>query len=489
MFLTMGVGLFTSRLVLQALGVEDYGIYGLVGGIVTMFSFLNSAMSSATQRYLSFDIGKGDTERLQKTFNATLNIHILIAGVILILAETIGLWFVNYKLNIPADRMQAANWVYQFSILTFILGVIQVPYNALLIAREHMNVYAYMSILESLLKLIIVLVLVKFGNDKLILYAILTFAVSFIIRTLYKLYCKKYFKESQYQFYYDKAYYKELLNYSGWNLFGNIAMVARGQGTNILINIFFGATVNAAYSLTLMVQGIVTTFVSNFQMAINPQIIKNYASGNTSKSLELINISVKASFFVMLILVVPFIINADYILHLWLDTVPTYTVEFVKLALIFILIETLSNPLLSGITATGNIKKYHVVISFFNFLNLPLLWFTFKLTNNPITLYAVFLPISLFLFFLRLYFAKKLMKLDIILFFKQVLFRIISVFIPLVIGYFLIEFQTENKTIFNVITESFTATAFTIIIIFFLGLNANERHLLSKIFKNKILRK
>ena len=194
MFLTMGVGLFTSRLVLQALGVEDYGIYGLVGGIVTMFSFLNSAMSSATQRYLSFDIGKGDTERLQKTFNATLNIHILIAGVILILAETIGLWFVNYKLNIPAERMQAANWVYQFSIFTFILGVIQVPYNALLIAREHMNIYAYMSILESLLKLIIVLVLVQLGNDKLILYAILSFVVSFIIRTLYKLYCKKYFK-------------------------------------------------------------------------------------------------------------------------------------------------------------------------------------------------------------------------------------------------------------------------------------------------------
>lgn len=312
----MGVGLYTSRLVLDALGVVDYGIYGLVGGIVSMLAFMNSAMSSATQRYLSFDIGKKDWERLQKTFNATLNIHILIAILILILAETIGLWFVNTQLEIPKERMYAANWVYQFSIFAFILNVIQVPYNALLFAREHMSVYAYVSILETVLKLLTVLYLVQADSDKLILYSILTFGVAFVIRMTYQIYCRKRFPESKYKFYWNKAYYKELMNYSGWNLFGNIASVARSQGSNILLNLFFGPVLNAAYGITVMVQGIIGNFVSNFQVAVNPQIVKNYAAGQNEASLNLMYKSSKFSFFGMLILVVPLLINLEYVMNL-----------------------------------------------------------------------------------------------------------------------------------------------------------------------------
>lgn len=489
MFLTMGVGLYTSRLVLQTLGVEDYGIYGLVGGIVTMFAFLNSAMSSATQRYLSFDIGKGDSIKLKQTFNATLNIHILIAGIIFILAETIGLWFVNYKLNIPAERMVAANWVYQFSIFTFILGVIQVPYNALLIAREHMNVYAYMSIIEVVLKLVIVLILVKFGEDKLILYALLTFAVSFIIRTLYKIYCKKHFKEATYQFYYDKAYYKELLSYSGWNLFGNIAAIARGQGSNILLNLFFGPIANAAYSLTIMVQGIIGTFVGNFQTALNPQITKNYAKGDVEASLNLMFKSSKFSYFAMFILVVPFLYNIDYVMHLWLGNIPPYATQFIQLALIYSLIETISNPLMTGAQATGRIKWYQIVIGSFIFLTLPVVWIVFKVVPEPSYLYFVLIGNSIIAFVFRIFFLKKMMGLKLIQYIRAVLLPILLVSS---IAYGLFFYTTapfvldKHQGLIQLLISSFVIMCFNILMILTLGMTKEERNYLYVNIKSKI---
>lgn len=490
MFITMGVGLYTSRLVLQTLGVEDYGIYGLVGGIVTMFSFLNSAMSSATQRYLSFDIGKNDADRLKKTFNATLNIHILIAGIIFLLAETIGLWFINYKLNIPAERMGAANWVYQFSIFTFILGVIQVPYNALLIAREHMNVYAYMSIVEVVLKLIIVFILVTFGEDKLILYALLTFAVSFIVRMLYKLYCKKHFKESAYEFHYDKTFYKELLSYSGWNLFGNIAAIARGQGSNILLNLFFGPVANAAYSLTVMLQGIIGSFISNFQTALNPQITKNYAKGEVEASLNLMFKSSKYSFFAMFILVVPFLYNIDYVMHLWLGDVPPYAIQFIQLALIYSLLETISNPLMTGLQATGKISKYQMVVGILIFLNLPLVWLILKLTQTPYYMYISFVGISLVALQLRLMFIKKLMNVDITGFYTHVLFPIISVVVPIcVVFYYSCITIGGAKDFIELILYSGILTFINLCLIYVLGISKKESTYLISTIKNKLKRK
>ena len=274
MFFTMAVSLYTSRVVLNTLGIIDYGVYSIVGGIVTMFSFFNGAMTSATQRFLAFDIGKNDLQQLKKTFNATLNIHIAISILVLVLAETIGLWFVNHKLNLPVDRMVAVNWVYQFSVFTFLLGIIQVPYDALIIAREKFDIYAYMSFVEAFLKLLIVYLLVIYSLDKLILYAGLLFFVSFLVRMGHKFYCKRYYEETKYQYYFDKSFYKVLLSYSGWNLFGNIASVARGQGSNILLNLFFGTVLNAAYGISIQLQGAIQAFVSNFQMAVNPNIIK-----------------------------------------------------------------------------------------------------------------------------------------------------------------------------------------------------------------------
>ncbi|RBN49507.1 hypothetical protein DR980_12505 [Flavobacterium psychrolimnae] len=474
MFLTMGVGLFTSRLVLDALGVSDYGIYGLVGGMVTMFAFLNSAMASATQRYLSFDIGRNDMEQLQKTFNATLNIHIFIALVILILGETIGLWFINYKLNIPTERLYAVNWVYQFSILTFLLSVIQVPYNALLMAREHMQAYAYLSVVETILKLVIVLLLLQLNADKLVLYAILTFIVSLIMQFVFKYYCKRHFKESVYHFYYDKVYYKELLSYSGWNLFGNIAGIARGQGSNILLNLFFGPVANASYSLTLMVQGVIGNFISNFQIAVNPQIIKNYSKGDTEASLNLMYKSAKFSFFAMLILITPFLANIDYIMNLWLTKVPQFTIEFIQLALIYSLIETLANPLIIGAQATGKIKWYQIVVGTFIFLTLPAIWLTFKITNNPINTFWVLIGNSVIALVFRLLFLKKMMGLNLKDFNLKVLLKVLLVsgttFILVNIA------KLSNATsLFELCYQSVVICGLTVIPIILLGVSKNEK--------------
>src|SRR5690554_4827200 len=325
MILTMGISLYTSRVVLNVLGIEDYGIYSIVGGIVALFSFFNSAMSSATQRFLSYDIGNGDKKKLSQTFNSTVNIHIIIALIIIICAETIGLWFINHKLNIPEDRIEALNWIYQFSLFTFIVTVLQVPFNALLIAREHMKVYAYFSIVEVLLKLIIVYLLFILPFEKLKTYAVLVFCVALIVAILYRVYCRFNFIESKYYFYYNKSTYSDLLSFSGWSLFGNIAALARGQGSNIILNIFFGTTVNAAYGITSQVRGAVSVFVSNFQLAVNPRIVKSYAQDKLDECHKLIFQSSKISFFLLFIIVIPIIYNVTFILEIWLKNVPKYT--------------------------------------------------------------------------------------------------------------------------------------------------------------------
>ena len=488
MFLTMGVGLYTSRLILQALGVVDYGIYGLVGGIVTTFAFLNSAMASATQRYLSFDIGKNDTDRLQKTFNATLNIHILIAIVVFVLAETLGLWFVNEQLNIPDERMIAANWVYQFSIFAFVLEIVQVPYNALLFAREHMKVYAYVSIVETLLKLSIAILLLQFHTDRLILYAILAFVVAFIIRLIYKIYCKKHFKESVYHFFWDKAYYKELLSYSGWNLFGNIAAVARNQGSNILLNLFFGPVVNAAYTITSMLQGVIGSFVSNFQVAVNPQIVKNYAKGDTSSSLQLIYKSSKFSFFGMLLLMVPFLANTNYIMQLWLKQVPPYAVNFIRVALVYSLIETLANPLMAGAQATGKIKWYQIIIGSFIFLIFPTTYFVFKITNNPIDLYWVFIGNAVLALLFRILFLRRMIGMQFKEYFIKVILRICIVSGVVMLCIIVTPFSEATDFIqFIFHTVVLCVLSFFAILIF--GTTQGERKLGIDFIKNKLAKR
>jgi|LSQX01.1.fsa_nt_gb O-antigen/teichoic acid export membrane protein len=490
MILVMGVSLFTSRIVLQELGISDFGVYTVVGGFISLFAFLNIAMSAATQRYLTFDIGKKDFKALKKTFSATLTIHIGIAVLILLLAETVGLWYVNNKMVIPTERLVAANIVYQFSIAASLLSIIQVPYNSLIIAHEKMSVYAYVSILEVSLKLLIVFLLVFLGSDKLITYAILTFVVSFIIRIIYQMYCRKNFPESKYSFQWDWVYYKELIAYSGWNLFGNLAVVAKVQGSNLLLNLFFGTAVNAAYGIMATVNSAVNNLVSNFQVATNPQIIKSFASGENRTVEKLMNQATKFTYYLSLLLIAPLILNIDFILKLWLVNPPPHSAHFILIILICSLVDVLSKSIMTGITATGRIKTYHIVIGFFNSLIIPIAYilYKFEYSTNPNLIMYIWLFFSVISFGFRLLFVKRLMDYDIKLFLAKVLIPVFRItIIALLIGIGIKHlFQQINFSIF--IIETFALCTLLGIIIFQFGMESNEKKLVLRA-KDKIISK
>ncbi|RDC54264.1 lipopolysaccharide biosynthesis protein [Pedobacter chinensis] len=487
MFLTMGVSLYTSRVVLNALGIQDYGIYSVVGGVVTLFTFFNSAMSSATQRFLAMDVGKKDHVGLRKTFNSALVIHIGIALLVLLIAETIGLWFVNYKLNLPVGRINEANFVYQFSIMASMIGITQVPFNALIIVRERMNVFAVISIIEVILKLLIVYLLYLSSYDKLETYAVLLFITPLIISTIYKIYCLKNFKESAFRFYKDKTFYKTLISYSGWNLFGNIAYVAKGQGTNMLLNVFFGTVVNAAYGIMNQVQTAVNSFVSNFQMAVNPQIYKNYAQGNMQQMHKLMIQSSKFSYYLMFVLVCPIIFNVHFILIWWLKNPPQYTAILVNLALINLLIECLSRPLATGSLATGKIKWYQITVGSILFLNLPLSYLAFKIAKDPSLFLYITIVLSLITLVIRLMFLKKMVALGLSIFAKEVFLPILYI-TCLCVGllYAFNFFAGQSDTFFKLIWESLVIVTVTLTVIFSLGFKKSEKAMVYNLIRKKL---
>ncbi|WP_373707494.1 MATE family efflux transporter [Kaistella sp.] len=475
MFLNMGVGLFTAGIVLNTLGISDYGIYNIVGGFVSMFGFLNASMSSATQRFLSFDLGKNDTEQLRKTFSSAVTIHFAIALIIVLVLETFGLWYINNKLNVPTNRMTAVNVVFHFSVLSSFFNIIQVPYNALITAHERFNVYAYISFVEIAFKLLILYLLINIEHDKLILYSVLLFVSSFIIRMIYRIYCRTHFAESRYQFYYDKNYFKTLLAFTGWNLFGEVAGVARGQGNNLLLNIFFGTTMNAAYGITAQVQGVVSSFVSNFQVAVNPQIVKTYSNNDREKTLFLMKESAKFSYYLMLIIALPIVFNLEYILSLWLKKYPDYTLGFIYLSIVGILIDTVSNPLMMGAKATGNIKWYQIIIGTLIFLCFPLSYLGLRWTKDPNIIFMIIIIINLLSLGFRLYFLKKIMKLNALSFMKDVLLNIIFCTVIILGSLYFIEKEVgKADSIFSLVYLSAIVLSVSAIIIYFLGFTKRE---------------
>lgn len=475
----MGVTLYTSRIVLDQLGVSDYGVYSLVGGIVALFGFLNSSMSSATQRYLAYDLGKQDEKRLQKTFSVTLTIHVGIAILILIVAESIGLWYVNFKVILPPDRLFAANIVYQFSVLTALISIIQVPYDSLITAYEKMNVYAYISIIEVGLKLGLVYLLVFYGGDKLIAFAAMTFLVSILTIIAYQIYCRKNYKASKYKFEYDKTYFKELINYSGWNLFGGLASVSRGQGINIILNVFFGTVVNAAYGLSLQVQSAVNQFVSNFQKAVNPQIIKSYSEGNIERMHKLIIQSSKFSFLLMLILVAPIIFNTDFILNLWLKKSPEHTAVFIQLSLISVLIDCISGPLMVAVQATGKIRNYQIIIGSLIILTLPIAALWLYLGGEAKVVFYSIILVNILSFISRLFFLKALLNLEITSYFKFAISRIVLVSIAV---YLLNSILIEDNHL-NGWLNLFYSIFITTLCVLSVGLSKTDYLLLKNIYK------
>lgn len=487
MFLIMGVTLYTSRIILNALGVSDYGLYTIVAGIVAMFGFINGAMTSSTQRYLSFDIGKKDDEQLKKTFSTSLIIHFIIGVLVLLVGETLGLWYINYKLVYPEDRTFAVNVVFHFSLLTLFFNIIQVPYNSLILARERMNIYAVVSILEAALKLLIAFVILHYGDDKLILYGGLTFIVSIIVRSVYQGYCRMNFTESKFKFIYDRKYFRELLFFSSWNMFGSLSLVAKNQGVNIVLNLFFGTVVNAAYGLAIQVQSAVTQFVTSFQSALNPPIVKGYASNNRNRSLHLVFLGARFSFFAVMVLSFPIIIYPELILHVWLGKiVPEYAESFLQLSLLSLIIDSLSGPFMTGIQATGRIRIYQIVVGSLN-LCIPILtFFLFKMGYPPTVAYIVLIVFSLLSFILRAIVLKRFYEFSMRIFITDVIIPVGLVSLTAtIVGQVLPKFID----VVDMVTLLVWSTVFglsQIPVIFYTGLNRAQRNSILTVLNTKL---
>lgn len=368
----MLVSLYTVRVVLNTLGAEDYGIFNVVAGVVVLFSFVNNAMATSVQRFFNFYLGKKDTEKTRNVYSASLVIHGVICLIFVVLAETVGLWFVNAKLNIPSERSNAAFWCYQTAVITTLANIMRVPYNAVIIAYEKMSFFAGLSIVEAVLKLAVVFLLKVTLLDKLVFYSFLLAGVSFVILAIYKFYCNKNFEIAHYRKNQDKGLGKELVSFSGWSLFGAVANVANTQGTNIVLNIFTNVTVNAAMGIANQVNAAVYSFVSNFQTAFNPQLVKSYAAGEKKELNQLIFRASKFSFLLLWLIVLPLSLNLETVLTLWLKNVPEYSVVFVQLILICSLVDCMTYPIAVAVQASGNIKFYQIIISCFIFANLPL---------------------------------------------------------------------------------------------------------------------
>ena len=391
MFISMVVGLYTSRVVLATLGVEDYGIYGVVGGVVAMMGFLNASMSGATSRFLTFELGRGDKDRLAKTFSSALIVHIAIAIIVFILAETVGLWFLCNKLNIPEGRMEAAHWVYQFSILATMLSITQVPYNATIIAHEKMDVYAYMEILNVSLKLLIVYLLCIGNFDKLILYASLMLAVSILIMMVYRIYAIRQFPEAHFHWIWDKTYLRPLLSFSGWDLYGNACVIARQQGTNFLINIFYGVVYNAASGIATTVQGTISGLAFNIILAFRPQIIKQYAKGNVEDMSKLVGNAVCFTTILFGCMSIPLILETHYIMKAWLGVIPEKSEIFCQILLIASFLGLLNNIWNTCIHATGKIKEISIFSGTFFLISLPIIYVVFQFKAPVESAYLVFI--------------------------------------------------------------------------------------------------
>lgn len=378
MLFCMLVGLYTSRVVLLVLGVEDYGVYNVVGGVVGMLGFLSSTMSGATSRFITFALGEGDVDKLSKTFNATLIIHFCIAIIVAFFAEIIGLWFLGHKFNIPQESMYAAYWVLHLSVMSAVLSIVQVPYNACIIAHEKMDVFAYAEMANMVMKLLIVFILQALGGNKLITYSLLMLCVSILITVFYIMYSIRHYMECRFHHCIDKNISKSILNFSTWDMFGHVGVSFRDQGSNMVLNIFWGPVLNAAAGLAITVQSVVYQFAGNMVTAIRPQIIKRYSVNDIQSMLELVYSSQRINLCFILLVVIPMIIEMPYLLQLWLAEVPEYLVVFCRLILIVDVLKSYSNITYIAIQATGDIRQVSIIRSVIYILSPIVLYLVFK---------------------------------------------------------------------------------------------------------------
>lgn len=491
MALLMLVTLYTSRVVLDALGVEDYGIYNVVGGVVTMLSFISSSLSGATSRFITFEIGRGSHDKIRTVFRCSLTIYYIFAIIILVLAETIGLWFVCNELVIPADRLNAAIWVYECSVLMFIVSIISIPYNAIIIAYEKMSAFAYISIYEAVAKLAIAILIPFCFIDKLIIYAVLLLLMQLSVRFIYMRYSWKHFDETKdAKWLWNSNFSRELLSYAGWTMNGNLAIIGYNQGINILLNVFFGPVVNAARAISMQVENAVNQMLGGFTMAIRPQIVKSYAQGDLQYMHSLLIKGTKFSFFLTLIFVVPLSLNLEYILGLWLKEVPQYTCVFSQMLLLASLGFALSRPTIMAVHATGKIKKFQLVEGSLLLTIVPisyvgLEWFDF----SPYGVIAVYLIVETLTQLVRVWIIYPMISLSIGRYFKDIILQIFKVLIPICFTVYLLYTYHYCDSLGTLITNVLVTVITTAVSIYFLGLSSGERTpIINKIYLLKIRR-
>lgn len=483
----MAVSLYTVKLVLNCLGVVDYGIYNVVGGVVAMLSFLSSSMTGSSQRFFSFDLGRKDYKKLRKTFSATFYIYVIIALISVAIAETIGLWFLENKMVIPNDRINASFWVFQLSILSFVIGIISIPYQSVIIAREKIRIYTYIGFIEAFLKIVVVYLLYNISYDKLVLYSILMLLSILITNSIFFIYSRISFNETKLILYFEKKIFSEITSYASWNVLGAFSNILRTNGLNILINLFFGPLVNAAMAIANQINGAINNLVINFYLAVRPQITKAFASNNYNYFLDLIYTSSKFSYYIVLIITMPLIIETDFVINMWLNQPPDYSVIFVRLLLIGLILETVNNQLVSALQATGNIKIYQIVISSISMAVLPVSFLFFKLGAAPEYAFYIYIGLIIFNFIPQLIIVKKIINLSLLAYFKKVLFPVISVTI-VSFSLNLYIYNSLNYGIHRFIIILTIGLIINFISIYFVGISANERsiakHYIGKIISN-----
>ncbi len=486
MFFVMGVSIYTSRVVLDVLGVDDYGLYSVIAGIVILLSILNNSMISATQRFLTFELGKSDYAQVSRTFSMSMTAHIGIALLLLVIGETLGVWYLHNFLSIPAGREGAANWIYHLSMAILFVTIIRSPYNASIISYERMSFFAIASILETSLKLGIVYLLAVSQYDKLISYVALLFVVEILMTVMYWRYCKIKFNTCNYTFFIDRPYFRKLLGFLGWNLLGGVATLGTQQAGNLILNAFYGVAVNAAFGLSYQVSNALNQFVTNFQTAFRPQIIKLYSCQKMDEFYSLINRSALMSYYLLFIVSFPLFIYIHQVLGFWLKEVPDYSAGLCQILILTGLMDSLQAPLWIGISATGNIKNYQLVTSFLFIMNIPLSYVLMKYGYSPYWVLIIRLIIGIVMSVYRMFLCKRLFGFSISRYTKEVLFRISASTISIYLLWILLREWIRFSDLWGFIPLYFCIAIVSSFIIFFWGINRNDRLFLLSIAKSKL---
>lgn len=485
MLVLMLVGLFTSRVVLEALGETDFGIYNVVGGVVAMFTIISGALNSSVQRFITFEMGKGVQARLNRVYSTAVTIQFILAAIIVILSEPAGMWFIHNKMTISPDRIPAAEWVLHFSLLAFVINLMSVPQMASITAHEKMAAYAYIGILDGFLRLGTALLIMRSEGDRLILYAVLMAATVMIVRIAYGIYCRRHFEECRYRPVFDRKLMSEMFTFAGWNFVGVTSGVLRDHGGNILVNLFTGPAVNAARGMALQLNGAVQGFVTNFMTAVNPQITKSYASGEHAFMFSLVRKASRMSFYLLLILVLPLILNTDAVLGLWLKDVPQHTSLFVQLFLVLALSESLSNPMITAMLATGKIRNYQLLVGGIQLLNIPVSYLFLKMGAAPEVTVVVSIALSQVCLFARLFMLGKATGFPVGEFLRKVYIKALLVVLPFSAALPAMYEFVKPEGVWGAVASVCICVVWTAFVVYVVGMDPGERKMVKGLFQKR----